>query len=103
PGSTLVVNNPSLLVATNTAYLTLNGTSMATGVASGVAALAIQASRTQFPYAPSQIQPNALKAILEFTAVSLTNPETGLAYHPLIQGAGGLNGQGAIHLAKAID
>jgi hypothetical protein len=48
------------------------------------------------------LTPNALKIVLEFTAIPLTN-ENGAAVDPLSQGAGAINASGAIRLALAID
>ena len=66
-------------------YLSLNGTSQATPVVSGTVALMLQAN-------PS-LTPNAVKAILEYTAGIST------MYDPLTQGAGFLNAHGAVELA----
>ncbi len=62
--STLYINNPSLHVGDS--YLRLSGTSMATAVVSGSAALVLEANRVAFPNAA--LSPNAVKAILQFTA-----------------------------------
>jgi len=72
-------------------YLRLTGTSMSAGVTSGVVALMLEASRA------AQLAPNAVKAILQFTAIPLDGADT------LSQGAGGLNALGAVRLASAID
>ena len=91
PGSTLVLNNPLALlgglVATATApYLSLSGTSMATPVVSGTVALMLQANPA--------LTPNAVKAILQYTAQTYPN------YNALTQGAGFLNALGAVRLAR---
>ena len=77
----------------NPRYLRLSGTSMAAAVTSGVVALMVQANRRH----DAPLTPNTVKAILEFTALPLT------AADPLSQGAGALNGDGAVRLAEQID
>jgi len=67
-------------------YLSLTGTSMAAPVVSGTIAAMLQAN-------PS-LTPNALKAILQYTAQLYPD------YDPLTQGAGFLNAIGAIRLAR---
>jgi serine protease AprX len=67
-------------------YLSLSGTSQATPVVAGTVALLLQAN-------PS-LTPNAVKAILQYTA------EARLDYDALTQGAGFLNARGAIELAR---
>jgi serine protease AprX len=67
-------------------YLSLSGTSMAAPVVSGTVALMLQAN----PY----LTPNAIKAILQYTA------QTYPGYSPLRQGAGFLNTLGAVQLAR---
>ena len=67
-------------------YLSLSGTSMSAPVVAGTAALMLQAN-------PS-LTPNAVKAILQYTA------ETRPGYDPLTEGAGFLNALGAVRLAK---
>jgi serine protease AprX len=76
-------------------FLRLSGTSMAAPVVSGVVAAMLDANRTKHPGAP--LTPNAVKAILQYTALPLANEDT------LTQGAGALNAAGAIALAAAID
>ena len=75
-------------------YMRLSGTSMAAGVASGVVGLVIEAN--------PQLTPNALKAILEFTGIPVKD-DAMKPYDAFTQGAGGINGVGAIKLASAID
>jgi serine protease AprX len=75
-------------------YLRLSGTSMAAAVTSGVVARMIQANREGHD---APLTPNTVKGILEFTALPLT------AADPLSQGAGELNGEGAVRLAEQID
>jgi serine protease AprX len=67
-------------------YLSLTGTSQATPVVSGTVALMLQANPA--------LTPNAVKAILQYTA----QPYAG--YDALTQGAGFLNALGAIELAQ---
>jgi serine protease AprX len=67
-------------------YLSLSGTSMSTPVVAGTVALMLQAN-------PS-LTPNVVKAVLQFTAEDSPN------YGALSQGAGFLNAQGAVELAR---
>ena len=67
-------------------YLSLSGTSMAAPVVTGAVALMLEAN--------PELTPNAVKAILEFTAEHRAN-ESALA-----QGAGLINVHGAIRLAR---
>ena len=66
-------------------YMSLSGTSMAAPVVTGTVALMLQANPA--------LTPNAVKAILQFTA------QTYAGYDPLTQGAGFLNAEGAVSLA----
>jgi serine protease AprX len=68
------------------AYLTLSGTSMAAPVVAGTVALMLQANPA--------LTPNAVKAILHYTA------EQRPGYNALTQGAGFLNAIGAVRLAR---
>ena len=73
-GSTLAVTYPSWLVSSATfsarRYMRLTGTSMAAAVTSGVVALMLQAQRDAAPLGTvrPRLTPNAIKAILQFTA-----------------------------------
>jgi len=67
-------------------YLSLSGTSMSAPVVAGTVALMLQAN--------PQLTPNAVKAILQYTAQLL--PDT----HPFAQGAGLLNAKGAVRMAR---
>jgi len=69
-------------------YLSLTGTSMAAPVVSGTIALLLQANPA--------LSPNAVKAILQYTA------EVYAGYDPLTQGAGFLNAAGAVELARSL-
>src|SRR6185295_18994342 len=77
-------------------FLQLSGSSMSAGVVSGVVALMLEANRQDG--APA-LTPNAVKAILQYTATPLTanNPDT------LTQGAGQINAAGAVALASQVD
>ena len=67
-------------------YLSLSGTSQATPVVAGTVALMLQANPT--------LTPNAVKAILQYTAQVYPN------YDALTQGSGFLNTWGAVQLAS---
>jgi len=67
-------------------YLSLSGTSMATPVVAGTVALMLEAN--------PKLTPNAVKAILQYTAQSNSGENV------LSQGAGFLNAKGAVRLAK---
>ena len=68
-------------------YLSLTGTSMAAPVVTGTIALMLQANPA--------LTPNAVKAILQYTA------EVYPGYDPLTQGAGFLNAAGAVELSRS--
>ncbi|MCC7417020.1 MAG: S8 family peptidase [Acidobacteria bacterium] len=78
-------------------YLELSGASMATAVASGVAALALDAHNRAGLQSVHPISANLMKGILEYSAIPLSG------FDALSQGAGGINAAGAIELAGAID
>jgi serine protease AprX len=91
PNSTFYVTKAQQLVNgvganTDRSYLVLSGTSMAAPVAAGTVALMLQAN-------PS-LTPNAVKAILQYTA------EEHSVDNALTQGAGHLNSLGAVRLAR---
>jgi serine protease AprX len=67
-------------------YMSLSGTSMAAPVVAGAVALMLEANPA--------LTPNAVKAILQYTA------ETREAYNHLTQGAGFLNARGAVDFAR---
>jgi serine protease AprX len=71
----------------NQKMMRLNGTSMATPVVAGAAALLLQAN--------PKLTPNMIKAILMYTAQPLAG------YNMLEQGAGEINIEGAVRLAKS--
>jgi serine protease AprX len=80
-------------------YLYLSGTSMAAAVTSGTVALLLEQSKQRFGIKPS---PNTVKAMLMATAFGMADADN-VAYDVLTQGAGGLNGGGALTLSSAID
>lgn len=93
PGSYLYSSKPQYLLggtAVNPAlpYMSLTGTSQAAPVISGTIALMLQAN-------PS-LTPNAVKAILQYTAQARTD------YDALTQGAGFVNARAAIELARQL-
>jgi serine protease AprX len=94
PGSLLYESmSPYLLSGTvptpTFPYLSLSGTSMSTAVVSGSVALLLQANPA--------LTPNAVKAVLEYTAQIYPG------YDALTEGAGFLNAYGAVQLARALD
>src|SRR5690606_5325189 len=99
---TLYQNYPQLR-ASDSDYMRLSGTSMATAVASGVIALMLEENRAanRYPQNPA-LTPNAVKAFLQYSAVDVAS-QLGLEYGPLETGAGGINGAGAMELARAAD
>ena len=91
PGSTLYKKLPAFLLAGTVStswlpYLSLTGTSMAAPVVTGTVALMLQANPA--------LTPNAVKAILQYTA------QNSPLYNSLTEGAGLLNALGAVQLAK---
>jgi serine protease AprX len=91
PDSWLYTNRAQSLVSGTVAspqlpYLSLSGTSQSAPVVSGTVALMLQAN--------PNLSPNAIKAILQYTSQMYSG------YDSLTQGAGFLNAQGAIDLAR---
>src|SRR3954465_11196 len=91
PGSTLSMTRARYLLAGTVPtayrpYLSLSGTSMSAPVVTGVVALMLQANPT--------LTPNAVKAILQYTA------ERHGGIDPLTEGAGFLNALGAVQLSQ---
>jgi serine protease AprX len=81
-------------------YMRLSGSSMATGVATGVVALVLEANRSTkesngSPMAP--LNPYGVKAILQYTATAVAGADA------LTQGAGEINAAGAVALTQALD
>jgi serine protease AprX len=91
------------LRTTNTSYMLLSGTSMASAVTTGSVALLLEANRAAnyYPNHPS-LTPNAVKAVLQYTSVGI-HDNSGIEYNALRKGAGALNAKGAIDLARTID
>src|SRR5206468_12248351 len=75
----------------------------AAGVTSGVVALMVEAHRNAFFWNSKKLSPNTVKAILEYSATTLTDPATSQPYDVLTQGTGEVNVKGALDLAKSID
>jgi len=90
PTSTMYYTKPQYLLGGFAGgakpYLSLTGTSMAAPVVTGAVALMLQAN-------PS-LTPNMVKAILQYTAQIYPS------YNALTQGAGFINAQGAVELAR---
>jgi serine protease AprX len=91
--STLYSSLPGMLLSgisglglTYKPYLSLSGTSMSAPVVAGTVALMLEAN--------PKLTPNAVKAILQYTAQVKSNTSF------LVQGAGMLNARGAVRLAK---
>ena len=88
----LVESHPELRAVNNTDYrkrmMRLSGTSMATPIVAGAAALLLQAN--------PKLTPNMVKMILMYTAQPLAG------YNMLQQGAGQLNIEGAVRLARRV-
>jgi serine protease AprX len=120
-GSTIASIYPWLEVREGTAkYLKLSGSSMAAGIVTGLAVVMIEANqygayqrwsayqdtlrrkdRTDWTGVP-RLTPNAVKAMLQFTATSLKD-DGGVTYDALTQGTGMVNGLGAVSLAYYAD
>jgi serine protease AprX len=117
-GSTLAISYPSLVYqSTSGKLMKLSGSSMATGVVSGLVATMIAAhdyaalqrynslSKKLKPavyVAPPALTPNAIKAMLQYSATPLRDAN-GVRYDALTQGAGEVDGLGSITLAYSAD
>jgi serine protease AprX len=75
-------------------YMRLSGTSMAAGVVSGMVAVMLQHN--------PHLTPNAVKMVLQYSAIPVKNAD-GTYADALTQGAGALNANGALALARAIN
>src|SRR2546430_2670845 len=78
------------LKADDSDYMILSGTSMAAAVTTGSIALLLESNRSanSYPASPS-LTPNAVKAILEYTAVGI-HDDNGVEYGSLRKGAGAI-------------
>ncbi len=81
--------NTGWFVNNKSRYMMLSGTSMSTGVVSGAAALMLQAN--------PGLTPNMVKAILMYSAQVMDGPDL------FEQGAGMLNVEGAVRLARSLN
>jgi serine protease AprX len=93
--STLYKAYPGGIVTTASfmPYFRMSGTSMAAPVVTGIVASMLEASIVN----GKALTPNAIKAILQYTAIPVTGADD------LSQGAGMVNGNGAITVAASID
>lgn len=82
-------------------YMRLSGTSMATAVTTGLVALMIEAHEAAMPGTPP-LSSNFVKGALQYSALAVRD-DLGVPYNPLRQGAGAINGRGAIQLAQSVD
>ena len=112
---TLAASYPSLLVTSGSSnYLRLSGSSMATGVVSGLIALMLEAQQygdavraveawlQRKTYTPRPLTANAVKALLQYTATPLQDAD-GKRYDYLTQGGGLVNGIAAVTLAGQVN
>ena len=85
-------------------FARMSGTSMAAAVATGVVALVLETSAgyDRRGYWGDLLTPNAVKAVLQYTAIPLRDAQ-GVKYNALTQGTGAINALGAMELADAID
>ncbi len=102
-GQTIATSFPSLRVPgrNDRCYIALSGTSVSAAVASGAVAIVIDQVRQANEHGP-EITPNAVKAILQYTAIPVSRAN-GRLYDGLTQGTGGLNLDGAVTVAQLID
>jgi serine protease AprX len=117
-GSTLALTYPGLMSqGSNGKLMRLSGSSMATGVVTGLVAVMIEAheyaaqarynslskrEKRATPYVAPVLTPNAIKAMLQYSATPLRDA-TGANYNVLTQGAGEVDGLGALILAYSAD
>jgi subtilisin family serine protease len=88
PNNTLLTSNSNLSISGKPNLMRLSGTSVASPVVAGAAAVLLEAN-------PS-LTPNMVKMILMYTAQPLAG------FNMLEQGAGELNIEGAVRLAKLV-
>jgi serine protease AprX len=119
-GGTLALDYPNLVVTDSLhTYMKLSGSSMSTGVVSGLVALMLETNRygayerAKLLYGgkymnsgqwvpPPYPTANAIKAMLQYSATRL-HDDSGVEYDSLTQGAGEVNGLGALLLAYSTD
>lgn len=80
-------------------YVSLSGTSMATATATGVVAAMVESSYWGHPQSAKRLTPNAVKAILQYTAIPTRGTGSPLLADGLTQGTGQVNAEGAMRLA----
>ena len=80
-------------------YIALSGTSMATATATGVVATMLEASFWGHPSSGARLTPNAVKALLQYTAIPTRATGSALLADGLTQGTGQVNAEGALRLA----
>src|SRR5205807_9334272 len=90
PGSRVTASNGQPL-------LMLSGTSMGSAVASGVAALVLDAHNRNGFHRQKALSPNLVKATVEYSRIPIAGADA------LTQGTGEVNADGAMALADAID
>jgi serine protease AprX len=85
-------------------FAVLSGTSMATAVATGIAALVLQAERAEHceSLGSRPLAPNMTKAMLQFSALPVLD-DSGNEVETLAQGTGEINAGGSTLLARAYD
>jgi serine protease AprX len=83
-------------------YIALSGTSMATGVASGVIATMLEANARYHGFGKRPTA-NTVKGLLQYTAIPVNAPGTATDADALTQGAGEINADGAIRLASLLN
>jgi serine protease AprX len=83
-------------------FARLSGTSMAAAVTTGVVALMFETSADRQRNSHHLLPPNAVKAVLQYTAIPLRDAE-GAKYDSLTQGTGAINALGAMEAAEVID